>query len=135
VLVGTTYSGAPFSALYQNDEGTNQYMTNAPASIPTGLLADTEGNSATLSWDRSIDDHTPQDGLSYNLRIGTSSHGDEVLPAMALTEDGFRKISHIGNTYQMISCQVDNLLPGTYYWRVQAIDHAYPGSEFALEQT
>ena len=131
-LAGTTYSGTPVSDLYQNNEGTNQYSINAPASVPTGLLADVQGNSVTLAWDKSVDDNTPQDGLSYNLRIGTSNQGDEILPAMSLG-DGFRKISHIGNTCQMNSWHIDNLMPGTYFWSVQAIDQAYLGSEFAPE--
>jgi hypothetical protein len=41
----------------------------------------------------------------------------------------------MGNVYQNTGWWLLNLLPGTYYWSVQAIDNSFAGGPFAPEQT
>ena len=135
VIAGTTYSGTPTSHLYRNDAGANAFSFNTGPSVPQGLVAEVLGDHVHLSWEKSADDHTVQDAISYNLRLGSSSEGEEIVPAMAMPGDGFRKIPAIGNTRLMNSWRIENLLPGTYYWSVQAIDQGYLGSGFADEQS
>ena len=135
VLAGTSLSGTPATYLYKNAAGSNAYQVNTAPTVPGGLSSVVDDNNVEFSWELSTDDHTVQAALSYNIRLGMTSEGCEVIPPMAMPVDGFRKISGNGNAGQNISWQVDELQPGTYYWSVQAIDQAFLGSAFAPEQT
>jgi hypothetical protein len=57
------------------------------------------------------------------------------MSAMANAETGYRCIQQIGNMNQENSWIIRNLEPKTYYWSVQAIDHAFAGSQFGIEQS
>jgi predicted nucleotidyltransferase len=108
---------------------------NAPPSAPTGLSASSAGDAVTLSWDASLDEETPVAGLSYNLRIGTTPGGNEVVSAMASTSTGYRQIVALGSVRHGRSWTVQ--LPpdhGPCWWSVQGIDGAFAGSPFAPEQ-
>jgi hypothetical protein len=83
-----------------------------------------------LSWAPASDAETPVAGLSYNLSIGTTSAGLEVLPPMADLSNGFRLLPKMGNTQLKTSRTIKNLSPGKYYWRVQTIDNNFEGSDF-----
>ena len=48
--------------------------------------------------------------------------------------DGYRLIPASG-TIQTLTTTINNLPNGTYYWRVQAIDTAFAGSDFSNEAT
>jgi hypothetical protein len=135
VLAGTSLSGTPATYLYKNADGSNTYHVNTAPTIPGGLLSEVIDNNVALSWDLSTDDHTAQAALSYNIRMGMTSEGCEIMPPMAAPADGFRKVPGNGNTGQNITWEIDDLQPGTYYWSVQAIDQAFLGSAFAPEQT
>ena len=102
---------------------------------PDNLESIVGGSHVILSWDKATDEQTPQDGLNYNLRIGTHSGDCDVLSPMANAETGFRYIQAIGNTNTEVSRMIMNLPEGTYYWSVQSIDQAYSGSPFAAEQS
>jgi CSLREA domain-containing protein/uncharacterized repeat protein (TIGR01451 family) len=106
---------------------------NTPPAAPTGLSATPSGTTALLSWNAASDAQTPANGLTYNLRIGTTPGGSEVMSAMAAST-GYRRLPAPGNVGQGLTARVQNLTPGvTYYWSVQAIDTAYAGSPFAAE--
>ncbi len=135
LLTGMTPAETPFSKLYRNEAGDNNYVVNTVPSTPANLESSPDGGYAVLSWDKATDDQTPQDGLNYNLRVGTTPGGSEVLSAMADEDSGFRYIQALGNTNTEISRMIMNLEEGTYYWSVQAIDQAYSGSLFAEEQS
>jgi hypothetical protein len=109
----------------------NALVSNSRPAVPFVISTSCIGNSATLSWDKSIDAQTPQDGLSYNLRIGTSSNGIEVMAPLSNVSSGFREVVDTGNAGQNTSWTINGLAPGTYYWSVQAIDHCYEGSWFS----
>ena len=76
---------------------------------------------------------TPQVGLSYNLRVGTTSGGDEVFSGMA-DGSGWRRIPALGNAQENLSWTLA-LPAGTYFWSVQATDTAFAGSPWAPEET
>lgn len=101
----------------------------------TPFASSAEGvrNEANLSWDVSVDAQTPSAGLSYNLRIGTTPGGSEILSPLADAGSGYRHVVALGNAQQRTSW-TGVLEPGTYYWSVQAIDGAYAGSAFTEEQ-
>jgi hypothetical protein len=113
----------------------NSYPTaNTRPSAPGGLKATSAGDKATLSWNAASDGQTPAAGLSYNLRVGTTPGGSDVVSPMA-SSGGFRRLPAIGNAGEHTSFTLANLPNGTYYWSVQAIDNSFAGSAFASEQS
>ena len=91
------------------------------------------GSAVTLSWNTAFDAETSS-GLYYNVRIGTTSDGNEISAGMALTPDGTRLIPALGNAGQNLSITT-TVPPGLYYYSVQTIDNVFAGSPWATEQT
>ncbi|MCK4700356.1 MAG: T9SS type A sorting domain-containing protein, partial [Bacteroidales bacterium] len=112
---------------------------NTPPSIPSGLRINPEINvteeetTIQFLWDASTDDYTDSPGLTYALRIGTTPGGSEIMAANANT-NGVRKLSGKGNVEHNLSWSI-SLESGTYFWVVQAIDAAYSGSAFSVQQS
>jgi len=130
-LVLTGYGGLQLgviSLVYRNETPTG----NAAPSAPTNAASLRNGNQVTFSWTGATDDHTPTAALSYNLRIGTTPGGDQILPAMA-APNGYRRVARLGNG-QLRTSWTLTLPNGVYYWGVQAIDGAFLGSSFAGAQ-
>jgi len=129
LLTGDTGAGG-ITKVYRNDVST----ANAPPNAPTGLTVTALSNtSMQLSWTAPSDGQTPTNGLSYNLRVGTTPGGSDVFSTMADSSDGERWIAARG-PIQGTSYPLANLTPGvTYYWSVQAVDTAFAGSPFATE--
>ena len=108
---------------------------NTPPAAPTGLAATLSGNSVTFSWNAASDAQTPASGLSYNLRVGTTPGGGDLVSPMA-DGSGQRRVVQAGNAQQNLSQTITGLPLGQpIYWSVQAIDTAFAGSAFAPEQT
>jgi predicted nucleotidyltransferase len=109
---------------------------NTAPSPPTGLSAVHGETTATFGWNAATDGQTPADGLTYNLRVGTTPGGEEISAAMADTGTGYRWVVALGNANQNTRWSIDIEEPqGTpYYWSVQAVDGAFAGSEFAPEE-
>ncbi len=128
----TGYNGSnEISKIYRN----NGTTFNSPPTAPAGLSATTSGSDATLQWSPATDAQTPQNGLNYNLRIGTSTGAINTQSPMANVSNGHRRVVQLGSVNQNTSWTVKNLPDGTYYWSVQAVDNAYAGSTFAIEDT
>ncbi len=119
------------SKVYRNNTGTNNMTPASPINLTTALA----DSSVTFSWNKSTDNETPSNGLTYNLRLGTTPGGVEKKSPMADLVTGYRRVVQLGNTNHNNSWMIKNLPKGRYYWNVQAIDHAFTGSAFALEQT
>ncbi len=92
------------------------------------------GNTATLSWNKFIDNMTPDSALCYNLYIDTISKGVGINSPMANVADGCRLIARFGNIQDTI-WTIHNLDTGKYYWSVQAIDRNLAGSDFHKEDS
>jgi len=132
-LLMTGYSPSEMgqrTLIYRNE----QDQINIPPSPPTDLTSAIEEDHILLSWTGSTDEETPLDGLSYNIRIGTSAGEDDVMTSMA-HGSGTRKLPAIGNVRQSSFYAIYGLSEGTYYWSVQAIDHGFRGSNFVSDQT
>jgi hypothetical protein len=128
-VAGETIHGY-ISTIYRND-GT---PPNAPPSSPTGLSASVSGNGdITFSWEAASDDHTPSNGLSYNLRVGTTPGGNDVFSGMASLDSGFRRLPCIGNAQKKLCWTLKGLCLRTCYWSVQSIDTSFAGSAWAPE--
>jgi hypothetical protein len=83
-----------------------------------------------FSWTAASDDHTPSEGLSYAIKIGTTIDGENIMSANS-NITGVRKVSGKGNVEHNKKWLL-SLPIGTYYWSVQAIDASYSGSEFSV---
>ncbi len=122
----------PTTKLYRNNLGSNVYVSNVPPDLPSMPTSIVNGSSVTLSWQKATDLLTPQDGLSYNIFIGTSPNLVDTLSPMAQLSNGWRKIAALGGQNGNTSWAINNLADGTYYWGVQAIDTSFLGSPFVL---
>jgi len=104
-------------------------MAQSPA-VPTNLtLVETGNGEFHFSWDK-----LAEGGYSYNIKIGTTQGGGEIVSCNALMNGKLTvpKAGHAGISGIYILKR--DLPAGTYYWTVQAIDNAYRGSEFAEVQ-
>ncbi len=109
------------------------YTPNTRPSVPTSLNSIVNGAAVTLRWSMPItDDHTPLSGLSYNVRVGTTPGGVDLVAPLALTATGTRLVPAAGNAYAAREITLRDLPRGRpLYWSVQAIDASYVGSNFA----
>jgi hypothetical protein len=117
--------------LYQNTCAT----ANTPPSPPADLSEAVNDHDVLLQWGQGADIETPADGLTYNIRVGTTSGGNDIVSSMSDTATGWRKVARPGNAWQRSFYPLFGLADGTYYWSVQSIDNSYAGSAFAAEQT
>jgi len=79
----------PQGNLFESDQ--QSVIANAAPSVPANLTATVEGDSVRLSWDKSTDDLTAQNSLTYNIYISeNSSAADLVLSPLSLTTTGTR---------------------------------------------
>jgi alpha-tubulin suppressor-like RCC1 family protein len=130
VFAGAIGIDVPLTKLYHNDGA----MPDTPPTAPGGLNVSLGPNSALLSWNAATDAEQ-SGGLSYNVRMGSTSGGINMISPMADLNTGFRRVPKIGNAGYRLSLLITNLPAGTYYWSVQAIDNTFKGSLFATEQS
>jgi hypothetical protein len=131
LLTGQTGGdGSDMTRLYGN-------ITEWPNSLPTApgeLKAVPELDGVHLSWGTSSDRETPTNSMTYNVRIGTTPGGFDVMGPMADLATGVRRIAARGNAPASRRLDVTGLASGTkYYWSVQALDASFAGSPFAAE--
>lgn len=93
--------------------------------MKNGLAAAINDNKVVLSWNPATDDETPQNHLTYNLRVGTTFGGNEIISGAIPT--GF------GNMGCFLSKEL-NLPDGKYHWSVQAVDGAYVVSPWSKDR-
>lgn len=110
-------------------------IVNTPPTTPANAMVTVMMDSVTFTWDASTDAQTPVSILSYNLRIGTAPGLSDVLSANANLATGKLFTQNSGNAGQKTSFTISNLVNGTYYWQVQAVDNAFAGSAFSAEQS
>ena len=104
----------------------NSPSTNTPPASPNSLTFEiAEADTVWLQWQPAMDDLTPATGLSYQLRVGTTPGGHEVLSGAA------RPYGVAGNVGYNLAWPL--ILPpdDTYYWAVQAIDASGAPSDWA----
>ncbi|GAB5519213.1 MAG: hypothetical protein RhofKO_14640 [Rhodothermales bacterium] len=117
----------PSAIIYHN----RNPRRNQPPDAPTNLRAQFDGQRMTFTWDPATDAETPSAGLTYNLRVGTTPGGSDILSPLART-DGHRLVAQRGNVGSNTSWYLDGLSPNrTYHWSVQALDVNHIGSAFA----
>ena len=106
-------------------------QTNTLPTAPTGLTV-TAGSLVTFQWNAASDAETPSNGLTYNLRVGITPGGSNLLGPMAAS-NGLRRVPQFGNKQQSRSVPLIISNDQPIYWSVQAVDTAFAGSSFASE--
>ncbi|MCC7245414.1 MAG: VCBS repeat-containing protein [Saprospiraceae bacterium] len=128
-------------ALYRNNEGriltgSQMYLLNAtPPAAPNSLESAISFDDVTLKYQ--ADWAHPSNGAatSYNIRVGTTPGGSDVLSALSMLDSTFRFIPEPGNAGVNESFKLKNLPDGTYYWSVQSITAGMKATHFAPEQS
>lgn len=121
----------PVTKIYKN----NSNNINTPPDTPKNLSVDIISGKLKLKWDASNDSQTPSKALTYNLRIGRTPGGHDVVNSVSNVFSGYRRSPKFGNQTFVKNRFLKNLPPGTYYWSVQSVDNGYAGSSFAAEKT
>ena len=115
-----------------------EIINNLPVE-PEGLTTTVDINHETdwvvFVWKPSIDNETLQNGLTYSLRVGTTSGGCEIMSPNSNTRNGLVTFPSFGNVGYNKRWYIRGLQPGKYYWSVQCIDNIFKGSSFAPEQS
>lgn len=126
---GVTYSGF-ISQVWRN----NTPITNTPPVPPTGLSVSAIGNHLYFSWNAASDAQTPAAALTYNLRVGTTPGGSDLMSPQSLNT-GRRLLPAHGNAHRMTTAVLRNLPLGNIYWSVQTVDNGFVGSTFSSESS
>jgi hypothetical protein len=136
LLTGSTNSGL-VSKIYRNEIS----IHNTSPAKPSDLQSIINNGAVTFKWNKSLDDETPQNGLSYNLYIYENGQFNYKCPPHAFkasdAKNGKRLITKLGTIlWQSAGYTIRNLPPDkTYYWSVQAIDAGLQGGNFGTEQS
>ncbi len=109
-------------------------VSNSKPTAPQNLSVSVTGTDVLLTWNHSTDNNTPQKALTYNIYLGTTSKGIDIVSPHATISNGFRKISKQGYI-QDTAWVIKDLPAGTYYWGVQSIDNSFAPSPFSDEAT
>lgn len=132
VISGFNGSGLPVTKLYRNTSHSNIYAANVAPGIPISLSTSLNNHQVTLNWQRSNDNNTPSEAITYNLKVGNCSGCQNVLSAN-VDITGNLLLPSPGNVGNDTSWML-NLPDGNYYWSVQALDHSFANSAFSEEQ-
>lgn len=109
----------------------NATAPNTAPGAPGNLAALGDGTSVSFSWAAASDAQTPAPTLTYNLRVGTTPGGSEIVSSHSAST-GYRRLPALGNAGHAIAARLRSLVPGiTYYWSVQSVDAGFAGSSFA----
>ena len=71
------------------------------------------------------------DTMTYNINIQPKQGGSLAISAQSDTVTGYRRIVSMGNAQMDTTYLIKNLIPGKYYWKVQAVDQGYQGGTWA----
>jgi hypothetical protein len=112
----------------------NAARSNSPPGAPSALESVVSGDTVLLKWNAAADlDQSA--GLTYNVRVGMTPGGNEIVSALSDPATGRRWVVQKGNAFLSLQRLIRSLRPGTYHWSVQAIDNSFAGGSFAPAQT
>ncbi len=128
-ITGTSLTAKSKGVLYRNTLSYDNFKPSAPQIE----RIDAFGDSVQVHWSKSVDDPNYTSEMTYNLRVGNSPGGSQVISAMA-NQNGKRKVVGPGNAWNRTFSKITGLSPDSvYYLAVQSIDAAYLESEFSDE--
>jgi len=129
-LVLTGASGLGPAKLVRNNSATSNALPSIPINLSATVLS---GGQVLLSWSPSTDSGVWA-SITYNLRVGRTPGGIDVMSPEADLATGWRRVARVGNAGATNVWKLW-LPPGQYYWSVQAIDSSFAGSGFSEEGT
>lgn len=99
---------------------------------PPVLVYDEDKEEITVTWKRGSDRETAPADLTYELRVGTTPDGDDIVCAAA-TKDGLRRNLFAGSCGYQLKRKLNTASwpQGKIYVSLQAIDASGRGSEFS----
>ncbi|MES2389690.1 MAG: FG-GAP-like repeat-containing protein [Bacteroidota bacterium] len=122
---GTTQYTTGITGIYSNSGG---LVANTKPGAPTSVTAtETSAGRVKFTWAKASDNQTPQNGLSYVLRIGTTKTGMQALSSMNNVTNGYRRIAAFGPLQYSANGDTVKLAAGKYYFSLSAIDGALAG--------
>jgi hypothetical protein len=106
----------------------------APYLLQTEIIS-VYTDSARIGWIKSYDTDSRTKNLYYNLRMGTSPGGTDIVSPLSFP-DGSRKIANKGNMDQATMYTIRDLNPSTtYYFAIQVIDQSLAPSAWSGENS
>ncbi len=119
---------------------TNIYLNERQVrpSLPTAPSignVEIENDVISLRWSSSVQSDPSNALISYNVRVGSTPGGSDIVSSMADFATGRLRVPKPGNAESSNSFQLEHLPNGTYYWSVQAINSALVASAFSAERS
>lgn len=102
-------------------------LRNAAPDPPTNLRFHQDASGLHLEWDAPQDDHTPATALTYDVVL---YKGDVAVFKNSLVPSTGARPKLIAGRVPG-SAVLNNIAPGEYQWKVQAVDQSYAASEFS----
>ena len=116
---------------FQTKTATNNFVPSPPALLVSVVL----GNHVVLNWNAGTDPNTPRAGLTYNVRVGSTPGGMEIMAPQSDPFTGQRRLPQMGNAWHRLFTILTNLPVGVYYWSVQTVNNSFAGSAWAREES
>lgn len=130
MVTGEKSNGRFLTTIY-----TNGGTVNTAPTAPSLLLATVTSGNIVFRWQESTDTQSSAGRLSYNLRLGTTSRGNQLISS-GVVGAGPGKGSGPGNVGQTL-IKTFNIPVGidTLFWSLQGVDAGFERSVFATEDT
>ena len=134
LIAGKNHQDLDVTRIYSNQNDVSNNVPVEPKGLTTSIDNEID-HYVLLQWLPGYDFNSPSKSLTYNLRIGSTPGGSEIMAPSSDLTTGYVKIPQRGNVDNNLSWRIYNLTPGKYYWSVQSVDNSFAGSEFTAEQT
>jgi len=126
------FSGASLAYVYDNN--VSLLTANEEPSAPLAFNNSFTAGQLTVSWGNGSDDLTPSLGLYYNLRVGSTPEGNDILSGKYAVSSNPNQ-GYLGNMMQALNYTLNITIDKTYYWQVQVIDSGLRAGNWSLIQT
>ncbi|MBU2496445.1 MAG: VCBS repeat-containing protein [Nanoarchaeota archaeon] len=132
IETGSNNSGIVLARVYTNNI---TIPNNIPLPSNSSFSSSYANNIFTLTWGNGSDTETNTSGLYYNLRVSTSSGGNNIVSGIYGGSSN-PTAGYFGNMMQRksISLNVQLQANTTYFWSVQTIDTGLAKSNWSEEQ-
>ena len=108
-------------------------LTNDLPVEPKGLTTTFDNNVIHFGWLPGSDPNTPAPGLTYNIKLGTTPGGVDIVSPVSNGNNGYSRFPGHGNAGNNTNIHFTNLDSGTYYWSVQTVDNSLNTSDYSAE--
>ena len=134
LIVAGENKGVSALSVFVNEQGDKKNL--APSTPPTALnVTDFGLGRVMLSWTAPEDDRSAKNSLYYQIRVGTTAGGSDVMTVPVSIVNGKYKLLTSNTTLISSNSYYLELMPGKYYWSVMAIDNNFESSDFSAESS